>query len=344
MRHAMLIELKRWHDFGIPWIFGILLIFILRIGYADTNTDIVNIINNSGNEIGLIVDGQNSSGFVNDKNYPSTSNAIDIGQFNLSTETNEIVGFTNDKPPKYLKTQWTNSTDSFNLEFRPEIQLPVTIWIVKGPFDEQKQHAIESLIRTLSIWHNERMGVIFKQLNIINATDKPDKFAHFAFRNGEENDTVGWEQLRDKIGFKDDQLNIYWVDTVEGNTKTGWSNVNNKVVENQIVMGKDTQYDLLAHEIGHAFSLIHIEEFVQTGDFDDENVMHKTSEGERRKYFTEGQLFRVHLGSKSILNLLKDLRPDIDGTRDCDHINTAKSDCPAIQKRIWADGIRFPPN
>ena len=61
-----------------------------------------------------------------------------------------------------------------------------------------------------------------------------------------------------------------------------------------------------------------------------------------RQYITEGQLFRSHLNPNSILNELYNARPD-EFTRTCDDSIMAMPICPAIQKRIWADG-RIPPN
>jgi Peptidase M66 len=217
------------------------------------------------------------------------------------------------------------------LDFRPVIGIPVTVWIVKGPFAEQRQHAIEACIRTSAIWHNERMGVIFTPFKIIDATADPQAPSHYAFPNGDAGDVV-WKPLRDDIGFVAGQLNIYWVDTVNGGTGNGWSNFGA-----QIAMGKNTGDELLSHETGHAFSLTHVD---ADTNFNTENIMHSASNS--RQYATEGQLFRAHLNPASILNAVYNVRSG-ELTRFCDYSNAATSACPAIQKRLWADD-GFPPN
>lgn len=294
-------------------------------------TDTIAVINGSGQPVGLLVDGQNGSNQLNDQAFTSGASPINVGDLSLSTQSNEVTGFTNDRPPKYLSTTWTSGSDTFNLDFRPVIGIPVTVWIVKGPFAEQRQHAIEACIRTSAIWRNERMGVIFTPFQIIDATGDPEAPAHYAFPNGDVGDSV-WKPLRDDIGFVPGQLNIYWVDTVNGGTGNGWSNFGA-----QVVMGKNTGDELLSHEIGHAFSLTHVD---TDTNFNTENIMHSASN--TRQYATEGQLFRAHLNPSSILNGLYNARPG-ELTRTCGYSNTATFPCPSIQKRVWADG-GFPAN
>lgn len=303
----------------------------LTISFLTGCSDTVNVANGSGQPAGLMVDGQDSSGPFNDRGFVSTASAIGVGALSSSPQSNEVAGFTNDRPPKYLSTPWTSGGDTFNLDFRPVIGIPVTVWIVKGPFAAQRQHAIEACIRTSAIWHNERMGVIFTPFNIIDATADPEAPSHYAFPNGDAGDVV-WKPLRDDIGFVAGRLNIHWVDTVNGGTGTGWSNFGA-----QIAMGKNTGDELLSHEIGHAFSLTHVD---GDANFNGENIMHSASN--TRQFATEGQLFRAHLNPASILNAVYNARPG-ELTRFCNYSNTATFPCPAIQKRLWADGA-FPSN
>lgn len=293
--------------------------------------DTVNVTSGSGQPNGLLVDGQDATGVFNDRSVISNGTSIGVGALSAAPQSNEVVGFTNDRPPRYLSTAWTSANETFNLGFSPEIGIPVTVWIVKGPFAAQRQHAIEACIRTSAIWHNERMGVKFTPFNVIDATADPQASAHFAFPNGDVGDSV-WKPLRDDIGFVAGQLNIYWVDTVNGGTGTGWSNFGA-----QVAMGKNTGDELLAHEIGHSYSLTHVD---ADTNFNAENIMHSASNS--RQFATEGQLFRAHLNPTSILNIVYNARPG-QLTRTCSYSNTATPPCPAVQKRMWADGS-FAPN
>jgi len=291
--------------------------------------DTLQISGGSGNEVGVLVDGQDSAGAVNDRGFLTSAASVGVGNLTAGA-TNESVGFTNRRPPRYEATAWTGGTDSLPVAFRPQIQIPVTVWIVKGPFAAQRDHAIDACIQTSAIFNAERMGVAFSQFQIIDATGDPDAPSHHAFPNGDLGDVV-WAPLRNDIGFTAGRLNIYWVDTVNGSTSTGWSNFGA-----QIAMGRNTGDELLSHEIGHAFSLTHINGLAT---FDQTNVMHNASN--TRAFLTEAQLFRAHLDPDSILNDIYNARPG-ETTRNCG-LNTATATCPAIGRRLWADGA-FPAN
>jgi hypothetical protein len=108
--------------------------------------------------------------------------------------------------------------------------------------------------------------------------------------------------LRNEIGFEPGRLNIYWVNTVNGNTGTGVSNF-----DAQIAMGQQTGDELLVHEIGHALDLRHINTTAPDdfnppnvlAQFDNTNIMHNASNV--RAFITEGQTVRMHWNPSSIV-------------------------------------------
>jgi hypothetical protein len=308
---------------------ALLLLASLAAGCADTIT----FANGSGNETGILIDGQDGGTAVHSRSFVTPANLSGTGS-NLTSATapnlNEVTAFTNERPPKQLNTPWTAAKENFDLAFRNRIQIPVTVWIVKGPFAQQRDHAIDACIRTSQIWRDERMGIDFSPFQIRDATGDPQAAAHFAFPNGDVGDSV-WAPLRTDIGFDAGRLNIYWVDTVNGGTGNGWSNFGA-----QIAMGRNTGDELLSHEIGHALSLTHTD---GDGNFNDTNIMWSASNV--RQFITEGQLFRAHLNSSSVLNALYAARPG-EATRNCSY-GAGAPNCPATAKRIWADGT-FPAN
>ena len=172
-----------------------------------TGCDALRIHNGSGHPVGLLVDAQGSNGTVNDHSVVTTRAEIGFSNYRAAPSSNEIIGFTNDRPAKYLATAWTPQRDTFDLTFQPLITIPVTVWIVKGPFEQQRLHAIEACIRTSAIWHAERMGVEFGSFEVRDATNDPQAAAHYAFPNGDVGDSV-WKPLRDDIGFVAGRLNI----------------------------------------------------------------------------------------------------------------------------------------
>jgi hypothetical protein len=291
--------------------------------------DQLNISNGAGSEVGILLDGQDAAGAVNDRGILTTAAALGVGELSAGA-SNEVVGFTSERPPRYVATPWTSGNDSFPVAFNPRIEVPVTVWIVKGPFAAQRDHAIEACIRTSAIWRDERMGVEFSTFQVIDATADPQAASHFAFPNGDVGDSV-WKPLRDDIGFTAGRINIYWVDTVNGSTTSGWSNFGA-----QIAMGRNTGDELLSHEIGHGFSLTHTD---GNANFDVTNVM--ASASNTRQFLTEGQLFRAHLNPTSGVNAIYNARAG-ELTRACSFAD-ASPQCPSIFRRLWADGA-FPAN
>src|SRR5262245_27015313 len=160
-----------------------------------TGCDAIRIQNAGGNPVGLLIDAENSGTFVNDHAVVTSRTEIATTNYRSSASSNEIVGFTNDRPPKYVATPWTPQHDTFDVSFAPQIRIPVTVWIVKGPFNQQRDHAIEACIRTSAIWHAERMGVEFGPFEVRDATADPEASLHYAFPNGDVGDSV-WKPLR----------------------------------------------------------------------------------------------------------------------------------------------------
>jgi len=182
--------------------------------------DELHVVNGSEDEVGVLVDGQDGGGAFSDRGFLTNAAVLGVGNLDVSPDSNEAVGFTTHRPPYYAATAWTDGADDFDIDFKPKISVPVTVWIVKGPFAQQRQHAIDACIQTSAIWNAERMGIGFSTFQVIDATGDPEASAHFAFPNGDLGDVV-WQPLRDDIGFTAGRLNIYWVDTVNGSTTTG---------------------------------------------------------------------------------------------------------------------------
>ena len=79
----------------------------------------------------------------------------------------------------------------------------MTVWIVHGPFAQQRDHAIDARIITEAIWDVERMGVHFSHYQILDATADPEAPDNYAFPNGDLN-PAAWTKLRNDIGFVND--------------------------------------------------------------------------------------------------------------------------------------------
>lgn len=327
----MIIELSilnKLHSSSLPKVLSLMLIVICVTLLYGCGDDVL-LSNTSGNENGILLDGEDSSGQLNDKTYTSANTKIDVGSVSPSATSNEVIAFTNLRPVAITTpAAWTTGNDDIPVPFSNEINIPVTVWIVRGPFATQQVRAINASTTTTGIWNSERMGVTFAPFQIIDATGDPDAPTYFAFncsmQSGIEND----------IGQVNGRINVYYVDTVDGGTGRGQAC---SIGSDFVAMGRSTGNELLSHELGHDFALTHINDL--TTDFDQTNVMHSASN--TRQFMTEAQLFRAHLKPNSALNAVYSARPG-QPTRNCPR-DTANEQCPEIRKRIWADGT-FPAN
>lgn len=286
--------------------------------------------NTTGGERGVLANGKGASGIFDYQRFTSTTDTVDLGQtLQPSGGNDEVVAFENFRPPA-IKTAvtWTGGSDSVNLPLANEIPVAIKVWIVKGPFADQRTRAINSCITTSGIWDNERMGLRISSFDITDATPNPKAANYLAF------DCSKQAGIQTDIGKAAGMINIYVVDTVDGGTGRGQAcNIGSDFV----ALGSAVGFELASHETGHDFSLTHVDDL--TTNFDQTNIMHSASN--TRQFISEGQLFRAHLTSNSAINFLYAARPG-QPTRDCAR-DTASDMCPPIQKRIWADGT-FPAN
>jgi len=296
---------------------------------AGCNNDKVHLTNGATGENGILVDGTKRGSSVNDERFAGAAGSdIAIGRF---TRSGEVIGYTNDHPPT-LKAgvAWTAGSDTVNLAFENKYLVPFYIWIVKGPYADQRMVAINASVRTSQIWTNERQGIGFSVFQINDATAAPEAPSFYAFTCA-----AMAADIKLKIGFNSGGINIYYVDTVDSVTTKGIA-----CGGGVVAMGKRTSDHLLSHEIGHGFNLVHVNSL--TSFFDTTNVMHPASNN--RNYLTEGQTFRAVVNSGSFINRVYNARPGLI-TRDCGNsTSTTDFSCPAVQKRIWSDGATWLPN
>lgn len=303
---------------------------LLVVGCGDS----IHVSNTSDAETGAMIDGLKTPGAyipLNDAAFFTNGSTVYPGKV-VAGANNEAFLFTVDRRPAHIPTPWTTGRDGFNVTFGNPIAIPVTIWIVRGPYADQVLHAQEAILRTTQIWRDERVGLAFGPITWNDATADPDATTVENFPNGDQGDAIGWAPLRTAIGFERGRLNIYWLNSVNGSATSGWSNFGA-----QIAMGRNTGDELLSHEIGHALSLTHVNGLAA---FDRTNVMYSSSS--TRAYMTEGQIVRAHVAPTSVLRALYTY-PVVDmPSRSCG-IGVASDVCPAIDRRLWADGT-FPAN
>ena len=304
-----------------------LIVLFFLVLLAASCDDTVKIDNNqSGQEIGILADGNTSAGFVNDRTLFGPLNLFSVGK--MTASTGEVIAFTNLRPVG-IRTAipWTDNNDAITMAFQNRITIPVTVWIVHGPFNTSRTNAINMCVTTSSIWNSERMGVDFNPFQIIDATNDPQAANYLDFNCSMQNG------IRTDIGNTAGRINIYVVRTVDGGSARGQAC---QIGSNFVAICRDAGFELLSHELGHDFALQHID---GQANFDQTNVMHSASS--TRQFITEGQLLRAHLTTNSAINFVYNARAG-QPTRNCGH-GQADNSCPPLVKRIWADGT-FPAN
>lgn len=294
-------------------------------------------VNNSGGEVGLLVDGQSGPTVIND--FRVSLDDAGIAQFRVGNYTaatpparNEVIGFGEGRAPTRLTTQWTPGEDSFNFGLEQPIDIDLTFWIVQGPVGTATFRINDGLTLADQIWEEERTGLAVGNVQIIDATNDPD--ITDAILNSVGGNNRNWDDFSDDIGLTAGMINIYYINTVEGAPNMGWSDFGAR-----IVMAFETWGDLLAHEIGHALWLAHPEDGGLGAQFGSQNLM--TSSPTSRKYLTEGQTFRAHFYPDSAINAVYGARPG-QPTALCDFY-AGTPDCPDLVRRLWDDG-NFAPN
>ena len=326
--------MRKWLIYGIAIALPILAIiyFWFRQG------DVVALTNTSGNENGILVNAQGSSGVLSDQTFKSTANTISVGRLTAATGRNEVIAFTNSRPVAITPAAWTPFRDTINLPFAAEIKIPITVWVVKGPFADQSSAAKSRCVDVAAMWQSERMGVAFADPGGCNVEDKTSINIRKQFTPTDCDSQPNY--LQQAIPPIPGRINMYVVDTVQlSNGSIGTGNGTSCGTSDFVALGSTADAGVAIHELGHNFSLTHIDWYPST--FDANNIMYSASN--TRAYFTEGQLFRAHFTpagpSKyqpgSALNSVYTGARAGQPTRDC---ATDPSLCPKLEKRIWDDG------
>jgi hypothetical protein len=291
--------------------------------------DTVQVVNSAG-DAGILVDGKRNAA-VSDEGYVVHhvgSVDIDVGYLEAATGTDEqnlVIGFGSTHAPTYLDTPWTTASEQFALSLNEPVEVSITMWIVQGPLHYQLTHAAEAVAYMEAVWEAERAGLVIGTVEYRDATTDPDITAAILDSTGGDN--RNWDDFSTLIGVDADRINVYWINTVEGSSTTGWSDFGNR-----IVMGFLTNDDLLVHEVGHGMNLHH--PGLLNANFDNTNVMDPSSV--TREFLTEGQTFRMHFDNGSAANDVFGANPAEPKT-NCDP-KLGNSVCPLLERRLWDDG------
>jgi hypothetical protein len=303
--------------------------FLLAAGCGG---DTVKATGGDGAEDGLLVDGNVSATVHNDDRTTGADGAaIPVGPYDGGA--GEVIAYTVGHAPTVKPSVgWSSGNDAVSIGFDPKYKVKFQNWIVQGPFATGQTRAVNACIRTSQIWRDERQGTSFSAFDITDATANAKASSYTAFTCSLASG------IKTDIGFDASAVNVYWVNTVDFGSGAATSN-GVWCGGNMVAMGASVLDHLFSHEIGHAYALEHVNSL--TSFFDQTNVMHNASNF--RAFLAEGQTFRAATTGGSVVNTLGG-RSGV--TRPCGGTATTTTDaqCPAVQKRVWADGASWPPN
>ena len=298
---------------------------------APPGTATLKVVAGAAAPYGALVSDGASTPAANYQGFTTTTDSVNIGP---RSGSGEVIAFGIERPPTIRPSVWATAVADqlVTVPLLPRLGIPVTIWVVAGPFATTQQTAL-TLWQTAQIqFTSERLGVRMSELEVVDATANPNAGAWTSFTCGTDNANVA--ALQGAIGARAGRINVYLVALVDGSTSRG--NVCT-VGGGFAAIAAGAGAELLAHELGHDLALEHVDDLV--AQFNAANIMHSASN--IRQYLTEGQTFRAHMRSNSALNSVYGLRSGLP-VRDCDR-DTPSLACPAIHRRLWADGA-FAPN
>ena len=280
---------------------------------------------------GALVSDRSSTPTASHQGFATATDNINVG---ARSGAGEIITFSRDRPVTLQPALWTTSfgSQTVSVAFASVFDVPVTIWVVAGPFATTQQTALTLWQTAQQIVVDERLGVHLSPVEIVDATANAKAATYAAFTCGAGNASV--TSIAADIGVRPGRINVYLVSLVDGSTSRGNACA---IGGGFVAIASGSGAELLAHELGHDFGLEHIDDLAAGFNFD--NLMHSASNS--RQYLTEGQTFRAHLRPNSAINQVFGLRSGLP-TRNCDR-DTLTLECPAIAKRLWADG-GFPAN
>ena len=245
------------------------------------------------------------------------------------------MAFRKDSAPGYKQVTWTAAE---TLAFKGHEKLPLRIWAIctdvagacpaltatrRTKLEKMVANANSALIR-------ERAGIMLvPPADGTLISDESGTPALTALKAVKSCAAFKVEAV-DLNRFVKGALNIYIVQTVEvgGKPGSGYACSNFRDV---VAVGARWSWALILHEIGHMLALDDVwASHSDWGSDPEANFMRHISGS--RKFFTEGQIFRMHLDQNSAINLLLTRHPN-DG-RDCESSNPTLT-CPKLNARVW---------
>jgi hypothetical protein len=215
-------------------------------------------------------------------------------------------------------TNWTDAIgDVQKIKLMPLAQNPITVWILKGT----SLKVDTDVKRARTLYSSSKCGIGMAPVAIHDATNNP------ASPGLINTGCASATDLRSKIGFTPGQLNVYYLDRIDGPTSNlfgFWCGANTISNANTILISATlSDSEALAHELGHAFSLEHPD---TVPAMPSNNLMFSSAPFGSRNNITTGQCFRSNAGDLSAVNT--------NGVRTCETPPCPTRTCPPLTSNV----------
>ena len=322
------------------------MVFLFAITPCDSGMpDRIKVSLGLSSEVGILAIGNHRERLEMVSKVVGNERELSFGYFDPSSGS--VFGYTKGHPPAAHEVQWTaTDSETVNVNFSDLICIPLDIWIVSGNFSKQRQLASDAVKRTARVWTREHQGFCIDLKDVHDETGNPKAGNYSTSSEGSSDEAFYCDRVNNikaDIGATTDSINVYFVDFVATDqgirTSYGLWCSNGNV----IALGSSASDHVLVHELGHAFSLEHIDHLSQIKHvegspilFDSMNVMAGGSY--QRRSLTEGQTLRAVLNAGSYVNEgLKARAGKVTHLFCGTDPKLEDALCPPIHTRLWPD-------
>jgi len=203
------------------------------------------------------------------------------------TTGSDIVVFARGNRPLRVAPTWTAAVDTIHVTLLPPVEIDIDFHVQAGALVDRMETMENQLATTNNIWFNQGMGLVVGTVTVIDETDPPRDVP--VVSNGLCTGATPGGAIR-----------IDLISSIDGGQFTGWGCWNGRVY---LGVGTERFANLLAHELGHTFTLEH----TATG------MMFPS---QPQTDVREGEIFRAHFHQQSVLNTIFAAQPS-EQRRNC---------------------------
>jgi len=198
-----------------------------------------------------------------------------------------IVVFPTDERPFQKAVSWTSAPDTVHVTLEPPVQVDFLFKVYWGDFEEEKAVIRDVLRDTEALWKRAAMGLEVGDVSYEDATGTGDEV------------NVGIDGVCTDLT-PGQVIRVAVVTQVQGGLIGGYGCWQGYVFIGQVWLPYP---NLLAHELGHTFTLLHTTA----------GLMYGHAPGSTLR---DGEIYRAHFNAQSALNTIFDAQPE-EERREC---------------------------